>query len=72
MKNWSYKEKYHQTLDSMYELFKYGRKIELDLENRVDQLEDELKRIRVICNGYNLKDSHKISEIKGVLDRVKI
>ena len=71
MKNWTYKEKYNHTLDSMYELFKYGRKFERDLENRVDQLEDELKRIRVICNN-SVKDCHKIFEIKSILDRVKI
>lgn len=66
-----YKDKYHHALDKMYDLFKYGRIIETDLDKKVNIAMDEFARILVICD-YDMSAGNKdyyFAEIKGVCNR---
>lgn len=58
-------EKYDHALDSLWALFKIGRE-------REQMLEDELTRIKVICNQAKDSPSSKsvyLDEIKGICER---
>ena len=58
-------EKYDHTLDSFWDLFKMGRE-------REQVLEDELTRIKVVCNqakNTTAPNGQYFDEIKGICDR---
>ena len=65
-----YQDKYHGALDRMFDLFKYGREVEAELENKLEIARDELIRIKNVCSGQMDSDSAVyFSEIRGLCDR---
>ncbi len=65
-----YRDKYEHALDTMYNLFKFGRDIEHDLEEKLTIARDELKRIKVITDNtaQHSKDNY-CSEIQQLCGR---
>lgn len=69
-----YKEKYEQAFDRMFELFKYGRRVELELESELDKLKGHLKSIKCIANDglmneeINRPGLSEILKIKNLCD----
>lgn len=66
-----YREEYEHTLDSMFKLFKYGRTIEIELEEKLKQSRDELIKISNICAGRigGSEDSMHFEEIKSICNQ---